>query len=153
MFSNSRNVSRRPGYLPGIWQVSRQAGKFLENLDILRKIWQVSRQPGKFPDILDILQNRHVSRKPRQFLESLKLFRFPGFQTAWKISRHPGNPPENPSGFKTVLKVSRQPGYPPENPAGFKTVWKVSRQLGYLLENLAGFQIEIRIVQNFPDIL
>ena len=107
-------------------------------------MWQVSRKPGKFPDILDILQNvRHVSRQPWQFLESLKLFRFPGFQIAWKISRQPGNPPENPSGFKTALKVSRQPGYPPENPAGFKTVWKVSRQPGYPLENPEGFQTDL----------
>ena len=71
-FQSTCNVSRQPGKFTdnlerfqATWRVSRQPRKFLDNLESLHTAWKDSRQPGLFPD------NHKVSRQPGKFFEKL----------------------------------------------------------------------------------
>ena len=74
-FQSTWNVSRQPGKFTdnlerfqATWRVSRQPRKFLDNLESLHTAWKDSRQPGLFPD------NHKVSRQPGLFSDNLESF-------------------------------------------------------------------------------
>ena len=74
-FQSTWNVSRQPGKFTdnlerfqATWRVSRQPRKFLDNLESLHTAWKDSRQPELFPD------SHKVSRQPGLFSDNLESF-------------------------------------------------------------------------------
>ena len=65
-----------------VWKVSRQSGKFTDNLESFPTVWKVSEQSGKFPKSLG------------------------NFQRVWKVSGQSGNFSDSLESFRTVWKDS-----------------------------------------------
>ena len=106
-----------------IRKISREPGKFLNNLDIFWMFWKVFRQPGKFQDSQDSLQMvPKISGQPGYSPDSPD-----SFQIAWKISRQHGKFLNSLDIFGMVLNLF-------DNPEFFLIILKVSRQSSIILD-------------------
>ena len=71
-----------------MWKVSRQSGKFPDNLETFQTIWKLSKQSGKFPDVPESFQTGwKVSRQCGEFPDTLESFgqsgKFPDCPESW----------------------------------------------------------------------